>query len=106
MRPRSSATIWVGAQSRHRLIEAALVDQLQLQALGKIAGEDAGGLESLQRRKHDLDHGLAASQALGNLANIETQIAALVDRIDENGGHGALRSRKAGHRQLGVQVIG
>ena len=75
-------------------------DQLQAQALGDVARENARGLEPLQPGQHRLDPLRRAAQALGDLAELKAQVAAFVDAVDQDLGDGAVGAGETGEREL------
>ncbi len=70
-------------QRLHRRIEPVAVAQLQRQAFGQAAREDAGRIESLQSGQHRFDSRQRCAQDLGDLVQIGRQIAGLVHRLDQ-----------------------
>ena len=70
-------------------IDAAALG-LQAQALGEVARADAGWLKALDDGEYAQDFRLAASHRARSLRYGQCQVAAAVERADEEGRHGAL----------------
>ena len=85
-------------ETLHRRVEPVAVAQLQRQAFGEIAREDAGRIEFLQAREHALDPRRRRSRARSAaVVEIDAQIAGLVELIEQmRGDHPIGRVAKIG----------
>src|SRR6266540_997993 len=83
--------------------------ELQRQALGGVAGADAGGLHALQVLERDRQLvGLELDflrEELEQLLERGREVTILIERIDQRRNDLAIAQRKIEQRELGVQVI-
>ena len=70
-------------QGRHGRVETVHLFQLQRQAFGDAARQDARRLEAVTGLKHAFDRALAATQSLGDFNERRAQIAAFVHAVDQ-----------------------
>ncbi len=73
-------------ETLHRRVEAVALLELDGQALGKRAGEDAGRVEMLQPAQGRLDAGDGTAEQPGDGGKVGGEISGLVDEVDEMGG--------------------
>lgn len=74
----------------HGRVVAVQVLELQRQALAHVAGEDADRLEALQHRQGLFDQCEGAAQTIGKLDDVEAQVAAFINRVDQDLGDGVV----------------
>jgi hypothetical protein len=84
--------------------------QLQLEALGDVAGADAGGLEVLHVAQRDLqlldlDVGNRGAGGLTQLLELALEVAVLVEVADDDGRQLLVALGEAGERQLLHEVV-
>ena len=67
----------------HRGIETVLLLELDGQAFAQIARAHAGGIEGLQRCEHRFDFAQWRAEPFGNGIKVASEVAGLVDQIDQ-----------------------
>src|SRR3546814_13181020 len=70
-------------QCLHGWVVAVALLQLQSEAFGERAGEDAGRLEILQQCQHRLDARQRAAELLRQRGEVAAQIAVVVELVDQ-----------------------
>ena len=66
-------------------VVSVLVLELQRQAFGQVAREYSRRVEALQHAQHLVDQPGRRAELVGKVAEIDPQIAGLVDRVDQMG---------------------
>lgn len=89
----------------HRRVIAIALFQLDRQAFGEVACEDAGRVEVLQLRQHFLDPRDVATHKLGNGGKLDGDIAGLVELIDKVCADHAVSGISHLFGELGQQVL-
>ncbi len=92
-------------QGLHRRIKPVAINQLQTQALGQVAGEDAGRIEPLQLHQHRIDHIRAAAELFAQLTEIRLDIAGAVEAVEQGKGDDPLGGIGDLERYLCCQML-
>ena len=93
-------------QRRHRRVEAVALAELDREALGEVAGADAGRLEGLDQGERCLDDRERRAEPLGDLGEVGAEIAGLVDLVDERLADQADRRIGGREAELVGEVVG
>ena len=96
----------VGDQRLHRRIVAVALDELQRQAFGEVAGEDAGRLEALQRASTASTRASGAPSRSAIVLQRRGEVAGFVERVDQRRGDHAVDGIGEDDHRLAGQVLG
>jgi len=80
--------------------------ELQAQAIPEVAGEHAGRIESLQDIEHLSDEAGRCAKLVGEIVEVEAQIARFVEGVDQVGADEPLGGIGDDHVELLGQIVG